>query len=49
MAVLDSRMTQEQKMPSGMVAKKVRRQGSPSTSIPPSDAPPWAVTTRASM
>ena len=31
-AVLDSRMAKEQKMPSGMVAKKVRRQGNPSTS-----------------
>lgn len=43
--VLESRMTREHNMPSGMVAKKVR---SPSTSVPPSDAPSWAVNSSAS-
>ena len=27
----------------GIVAKKVRRQGSPSTSVPPTNVPAWAV------
>ena len=48
-AVLDSCMAKKQKMPSGMVAEKVRRQGNSSTSVPPPNAPSWAVKSCASM
>ena len=33
----------------GMVAKKVRKEGAPSDSLPPPDAPSWAVKESASM
>lgn len=49
MSVLDSRQPKHQKMSTGMVAKKVRKQGAPSDSLPPSDAPSWALNNSASM
>lgn len=51
MAVLDSRLanSQQHQLATGMVAKKVRKEGAPSDSLPPPDAPSWAVKEGASM
>lgn len=51
MAVLDSRLAknQQRQIATGMVAKKVRKEGAPSDSLPPSDAPSWAIKDSASM
>lgn len=45
MGVLDTRLakTQQRQLAIGMVAKKVRKEGTPSDSLPPPDAPSWAV------
>ena len=45
MGVLDTRLakTQQRQLAVGMVAKKVRKEGTPSDSLPPPDAPSWAV------
>ena len=43
MQVLDDRMRVKVPLSQGMVAKKVRRVGAPSKSLPPLDAPKWAV------
>ena len=44
MAVLDRRVLKSQpSQPIGLVAKKVRRAGEPSTQPPPPGAPSWAV------
>ena len=45
MEVLDDRLakSQQRQLAVGMVAKKVRKEGTPSDSPPPSDAPSWAV------
>ena len=44
MELLVSRLSKKP-LPQGMGAKKVRRLGDPSKSLPPDDAPPWAVHT----
>ena len=41
MSVLDNRLGKKQTQP--LTAKKVRRVGPPSQSLPPLNAPPWAV------
>ena len=43
MAVLDERLARSNDAPIGLVAKKVRKNGSPSKSLPPANAPPWSV------
>ena len=43
MALLDERLTRRNDSPIGLVAKKVRKIGSPSESLPPTNAPVWAV------
>ena len=43
MNVLDLRLVKKQPQPSGLVAKKVRKIGTPSDSLPPYDAPSWAL------
>ena len=42
MEVLDERLSKKQQ-PIGLAVKKVRKVEDPSTSVPPSDAPSWAV------
>lgn len=51
MAVLDSCLAKSKQLQlaTGMVAKKVRKEGAPSDSLPPPDAPSWAVKESASM
>ena len=45
MEILDDRLTKSQQcqLAVGMVAKKVRKEGTPSDSLPPPDAPSWAL------
>ena len=44
MAVLDQRLSARKLQPAvGIVAKKVRRVGDPSKTVPPVGAPSWAV------
>ena len=43
MAVLDQQLARSNDAPIGLVAKKVRKNGSPSKSLPPANAPPWQV------
>ena len=43
MKVLDSCLLKKQPQPAGLVAKKIRREGEPSTSAPPPNAPTWAI------
>ena len=44
MAVLNNRLAKNHRqLAFGMVAKKVRKEGAPSNSLPPPDAPSWAV------
>ena len=43
MAVLDGRLSKKQPQATGLVAKKVRKTGTPSDSVQPEDAPVWAV------
>ncbi len=43
MSALDSRIARKQPASPGLVAKKVRKQGEPSTTTPPGDAPKWAI------
>ena len=44
MAVLDQRLSAKKLQPAfGLVAKKVRRVGHPSKTVPPVGAPSWAV------
>ena len=43
MAALDGRLARKESHPVGLVAKKVRKIGSPSQSLPPANAPSWAV------
>ena len=43
MALLEERLGQKDPHPVGLVAKKVRKIGSPSKSLPPINAPVWAV------
>ena len=43
MAVLDERLARKESHPVGLVAKKVRKVGSPSLSLPPPYAPAWSV------
>ena len=45
MKILDDRFSNRQaKSPSsGLVAKKIRKEGSPSAIVPPNDAPKWAI------
>ncbi len=43
MSKLDQRAGRRQPQPIGLVAKKIRKVGIPSTSKPPLDAPVWAV------
>ena len=43
MALLEERLAQKEPHPVGLVAKKVRKIGSPSKSLPPVNAPVWAV------
>lgn len=43
MATLDERVAKKESHPVGLVAKKVRKTGSPSQSVPPANAPSWAV------
>ena len=40
---LDMRYQEKVSKEGGTVARKVRREGSPSTSLPPVDAPEWTV------
>ena len=35
MKVLDSRLSKKHPQPTGLVAKKIRKEGEPSTSLPP--------------
>ena len=43
MALLDARLAQKESHPVGLVAKKVRKVGSPSKSPPPTNAPVWSI------
>lgn len=43
MSILDERLSKKETHPVGLVAKKVRKIGSPSTSVPPINTPGWAV------
>ena len=43
MALLDLRLAQKEPHPVGLVAKKVRKVGSPSKSSPPINAPVWSI------
>ena len=43
MNVLEERLLKKQPQPAGLVAKKVRKTGTPSTSTPPENAPTWAI------
>ncbi len=43
MSTLDSRIAKKQPASPGLVAKKVRKLGEPSSTTPPDDAPKWAV------
>ena len=46
MKILDDRFDKQAKSPAnGLVAKKVRKEGSASTTVPPNDAPKWAIKT----
>ena len=46
MALLDQRLSAKKVQPAGgLVAKKVRRIGHPSKTVPPAGAPSWAVRT----
>lgn len=43
MSTLDARLAKKESHPVVLVAKKVRKIGSPSHSLPPPNAPSWAV------
>lgn len=43
MKVLDARLLKKQPQPAGLVAKKIRKEGEPSKSAPPPNAPAWAI------
>jgi hypothetical protein len=43
MALLDERLTRRNDSPIGLVAKKVRKIGLPSETLPPTNAPVWAI------
>ena len=43
MEVLDTRLAKKNPQSPGIVAKKVRKAGEPSNSLPPTDAPSWAI------
>lgn len=43
MVILDERLSKKETHPVGIVAKKVRKNGPPSRSSPPQNAPTWAV------
>ena len=47
MKILDDRYSnmQAKSLASGLVAKKFRKEGSPSATVPPNDAPKWAIKT----
>ena len=41
--LLDKRFSEKNHREAGLVAKKIRKLGSPSTSEPPTDSPTWAI------
>ena len=43
MNVLEERLSKKHPQPIGLVAKKVRKTGTPSESTPPDNVPTWAV------
>ena len=43
MTVLDARLERKEPHPVGLVARKVRKAGSPSKTLPPVNAPVWCI------